>query len=205
MAYVTLEEKIETLATLGEDPISLPLEMLAAVAGGTPLAYIVDTAPYSAKDMIDVYALENATGFFVEFRWEHEDVRRFCYVTFRNVQKKVHVHLDDSDFFNTDLIDRAWTTDYFHRLKPGDLAICAYPKIYLLEKFSELMESGYERAKWDHTLDEGSLVTVVDTWLIDKFPFVRVIYRGRIYWSFGCLVRFEDFQQENANHNHHFI
>ena len=205
MAYVTLQQKIETFADNGEDPISLPLEMLAAVAGGTPLAYIVDTAPFSAKEMLDVYTLENATGFFVEFRWERDQVRRHVYVTFRNIQKKVHVHIDDADFFNLEALDKKWLSEYFPSLKPGDLVIAAHPKVYLLTELAELMEGGYERAKWDKVLSEGAMFTVVDKWLIDKFAFVRVIYKGRIYWSFGALVRFEDFQPEEAMHQHHFI
>lgn len=205
MAYITLQEKIEALADNGEEPVELPLDMLAAVAGGTPLAYIVDTAPLSARDVLDDYTLESATGFFVEFRRERKGIRKFCYVRFQGVKKKVYVSIDDSDFFNLGALDRQWTGEYFHKLKSSDLVIAAYPKIYLLENLSELMEGGFERAKWDQVVEEGTLLTIVDTMMIDKYPFVRVIYKGKIFWSFGALVREEDFNSQDHSHNHHFI
>lgn len=206
MAYLTLQDKIEALANSSEEePIPLPIEMLTAVTGGTPLAYIVDTAPHSAKDLLDSYTLENVTGFFVSFRWENNQIRRYCYVTFSTSRKKVHVHMDEADFFNLELVDKLWNEEYLPSLRPGDLAICVYPKVYLIEDLGELMEGGYERAKWDHVLGEGSLLTIMETNKIDKYPFIKVIYKGRIYWSFGALARLDKFQPEEASHNHHFI
>lgn len=203
MVYITLEEKIEKLVDENPGtPITLPLEMLAAVAGSTSLAYFMDTAPYNARDVIDAYALEKATGFYMELtRNEVGGIKKVFFVTFEEVAYKVFIRLDDVDFFNRGKIDDAWQ-EHAQEIQQGDLTICAHPT-YMLRDIKDLLEAGFERTKWDLTLPEGTLLTILSMVKIDSFWFTRVLYREKPMWAFGALFKIETFEGEKTNDNHY--
>lgn len=203
MAYITLDEKIEKLSD--ENPgcsISLPLEMLAAVAGSTSLAYFMDTHPYSAKDVLEVYSIEKATGFHMELsRNDDDSIKKVFYVTFKDISYKVFIRLDDTDFFNREKIEREWQT-HMPFVQPSDLVICAHP-VYLLEDVRELLEAGFEKTQWDNTLKEGTLLTVLSTAKVDNFWFTKVLYRNKPMWAFGAVFKVETFEGDRTNDNHY--
>lgn len=203
MSYITLEEKLEIL--VDESPgvsITLPLEMLAAVAGATSLAYFMETAPFSAREVLDAYALEKATGFYMEIsRNEIGGIKKVFFVTFEEIAYKVFIRLDDVDFFNRGKIDDIWQ-EHASEIQPGDLTICAHPT-YMLRDLRELLESGFERAKWDFTLPEGTLLTVLSTVKVDNFWFTKVLYNQAPMWAFGALFKVDMFEGEKTNNNHY--
>lgn len=183
-------------------PVALPVRMLETVCGGTNLAYFMDTAPYSAKDVIDVYTIEKVTGFFVEFsRNEMEDLKKVFYVTFAEVAYKVYIRLDDIDFFDREKVEADWQVN-FPQIQPGDLAISVHPT-YLLADIHDLFEAGFERAKWDLQLPEGTLFSVLNSVRIDDICFVKVLYRNRAMWAFGAMLKVE--MLEARQPNYHFI
>jgi hypothetical protein len=183
-------------------PVALPVRMLETVCGGTNLAYFMDTAPYSAKDVIDVYTIEKVTGFFVEFsRNEMEDLKKVFYVTFEEVAYKVYIRLDDIDFFDREKVEADWQVN-FPQIQPGDLAISVHPT-YLLDDIHDLFEAGFERAKWDLQLPEGTLFSVLNSVRIDDICFVKVLYRNRAMWAFGAMLKVE--MLEAGQPNYHFI
>jgi hypothetical protein len=183
-------------------PVSLPVRMLESICGGTNLAYFMDTAPYSAKDVIDVYTIEKVSGFFVEFsRNELDDIKKVFYVTFEDVAYKVYIRLDDIDFFDREKVEADWQ-EHFPLIQPGDLAISVHPT-YLLADIHDLFEAGFERAKWDLQLPEGTLFSVLNSVRIDDICFVKVLYRNRAMWAFGALMKTDTL--EAGQPNYHFI
>jgi len=202
MAYITIAEKLEALLEeKPEEPISLPLEMLAGVCGSTSLAYFLDTAPQSAKDVLDIYALDRATGFYMELGVnDNETLKKTFYVTFKYMSKKVYIRIDDTDFFNSDKIDKN-RTYHMSNLISGDLAICIFPT-YLLLDLRELLVSGFEHVKWDVALKEGTLLTTLDVSQVGDIFFAKVLYQQKIMWAFGAICKLSLFD-DVANDNHY--
>lgn len=204
MGYVTIAEKLEALLEEKPgEPISLPLEMLAGVCGSTSLAYFLDTAPQAAKDVLELYALDKVTGFYMELGVNDNDtLKKTFYVTFKDVSKKVHIRIDDTDFFDRDKIEK---DRVFHmsNLIPGDLAVCIFPT-YLLEDLSELLMSGFENVKWDVSLKEGTLFTVLSISLVGDIWFAKILYKQKKMWAFGAICKFEQFNTNMIN-DYHYI
>lgn len=193
MMYVTLKDKIDNLAKLGKVPIPLPIEILKNIAGETPLSYFVNTAPFSARDMCEKYSLDKVTGFFLEFyEGPKRKLSQNTYVTFENEPKKIIIHIEDTDYFNIKLLQKRYKEVFFERLSPGDLGITLLPSTFLKEDFADFLMTGFETCKWDITLPEGSLVTVLEKVKVDSSSFVKVIYDGKIYWIFGYIACLDD-------------
>lgn len=203
MTYITLEEKLEELVDENpEEPISLPLEMLASISGSTSLAYFLDTSPHAAKDVIDLYTLEKATGFYVELtRTTSGDIKKTFYVTFDGVPYKVFISLDNSDFFNHKKMEEDMR-EHLDEVSQGDLVVCAY-STYLVKNISDLLEAGFERVHWDAVLPEGSLLTVLNTVKVENFWLVKVLHKEKPMWAFGVFFKYDYF--DNRTNTNHFI
>lgn len=203
MTYITLEEKLEELVDENpEEPISLPLEMLASISGSTSLAYFLDTSPHAAKDVIDLYTLEKATGFYVELtRTTSGDIKKTFYVTFDGIPYKVFINLDNSDFFNHKKMEEDMR-EHLDEVSQGDLVVCAY-STYLVKNISDLLEAGFERVHWDAVLPEGSLLTVLNTVKVENFWLVKVLHKEKPMWAFGVFFKYDYF--DNRTNTNHFI
>lgn len=203
MTYITLKDKMENLADLSPGtPISLPVKMLESVCSGTSLAYFVETAPKAAKDVVDVYTLEKVTGFFMEVGWNEDtgELDKVFYVTFDEVSYKVYIKLDDADFFDREKIEKDWQRE-FDSLCQGDLVLSVHP-CYLLYDIHDLFEAGYEKAKWDLTLPEGTMFTVLKTFRVDDICFVKVLMKGRPLWAFGAMFKVDLLDETQPNYHY---
>lgn len=178
--------------------------MLEAIAGSTALAYYLDTFPHNTKDVLDLYAIDKATGFFVEFnRLDNGDVSSTFYVNFEEVEHKVYIKLEQNEFYDREKIEKDWQK-HFPEIQPGDLVICSHPT-YMLKSIHELFQAGFEKANWDHTLPEGTLLTVLGKVKIEDICFLRVLYRDKPMWAFGAVFKAEQFDGEDKVNDNHFI
>jgi len=203
VTYITLQQKLEVLAdTSPGKPVSLPIRMLQNICGGTNLAYYMETSPYSAKDVVDVYTMEKVTGFFVEVSRDEDtdEIKKVFYVSFQDVSYKVYIKLDEAEFFDREKIEEDWQAS-FDSILPSDLVMSVHP-CYLLYDIHDLFEAGYEKAKWDTTLPEGTLFTVLKTFRVDDVCFLKVLVKNRPMWAFGAMFKVDTLIENKPNYHY---
>lgn len=203
MTYVTLKEKFNRfLGDSDEVTIELPIEMLKSLIQNTPLSYFVDTAPYTSIELQEAYSINNVTGFFTTlFRTSEGGFANKSKIVFKN-SSTVSIQIDNEDFFNLSLLERKWTEKFSKELKTGDLCVILHPQAHLIKDLSELLEYGYSHVRWSKIIDEGSLVTVLDTFIVDNTTFIKVLCESGVYWCFSILAKYDNVCKSKINYHY---
>lgn len=204
MPYVTLTEKLEKLEKLGKKKIILPKDVLYKLSKSISLVFSLDLEKLPEENRSDEYILANTQSFFCELSRDAQgQLKKTFFLTLKGI-KKQRIYLDNLDLFNPHRVELKWRK-HFNEMKAGDILVAALPEIYLAKDIHDVFLAGITNIQWEHVLEEGECVTLLEKQRLDDLLIVKVFHKNQIYWAFGTLLRMAAFVDGSETSDHHFI